>query len=136
MADLLREMFDWVATETSLIRADEWHCGHLPPEGIATCAALLERGGRPTQPTLRGSVGEYLFQVLARGQTYFEGRDLAQQIHAVMGDCAGANLGDWRASVVDAVAEPQFLGFDARARAEFATTYAVRAHRKVDWNEI
>jgi len=134
--DLLRELFDWVATAAALTRSVDWHCGHLPPESVGPMAVLLERGGTPSQPTLRGNVGEYMFQVLAvsgMDGSYFEGRDLAHRIHAVLADRAGINLTDHTVCVVDAVNEPQYLGNDERFRFEFSTNYAVRSLTKAEW---
>jgi hypothetical protein len=136
MADLLREIFDWVATDAALARAVDWHCGHLPTEAVAPMAVLLERGGMPSQPTIRGNVGEYMFQVLTvsgLNGSYMDGRDLAYRVSAVLSDRAGKQLADHTIWVVDAVAGPQFLGMDERFRFQFSQNFAVRAITDDEW---
>ena len=132
---LIQEVFDWVAAETGLIRAVEWHCGYMPPETEGAVAVLLERPGDPMQPRLRHNVGSYGFQVLALGPTgsdYWDAYRLADQIYQVLGDVVGAELGDgtytqqWYAEVIRARSAPYFLGQDERFRFEISTDYDVR----------
>lgn len=134
MANLVKELFDWTWANSGYAPNIMFFCGHLPPEAVNTCAVLLERGGNPSKPLLRGNVGEYAFQVLARGETYMQARLIAQNIHAWLWDRAGMDLGDWQVWVCEAEAEPQFLGFDSRGRYEFSTNYTVRATQKWQWD--
>lgn len=134
--DLLRELFDFVGDTLLLIKATEWHCGHLPPDRTGPCAVLLERGGLPSQPVLRGNVGEYRFQVLTVSGvdgSYFQTRHLAHQIHGLLNDRAGANLGEWHASVISGDSEPYLLSGDLRYRWELSTNYTVRAIPTAVW---
>jgi hypothetical protein len=134
--DLLRELFDWITAELGLIPADEWHCGHLPAEGTGPMAVLLERGGTPDRPILRGTVGEYMFQVLTVGgvgSSYFSTRALAHKIHGLLKDRTGVQLADHTVWVIEAVTEPQFLGGDERFRFEISCNYAVRAITDAAW---
>ena len=137
MAELIKELFDWTAAETGLIPAVEYHCGHFPPSSEGTAeddgAVLLDIGGEESQPVIRGNVGEAMFQVLARGRTYFTADNLAQMLHRVLSDCAGADLGEHQVYVIDAVSRPQMLPLDERMRFEMSTTYLVRFVRKADW---
>ena len=138
MASLLREMFDWIEGQAGLTAALDWHCAELPPEALNTCAALIQRGGEASKPKLRGSVGAYLFQVLARGEpnTNATAQDMADAIHGVLSDRAGIILNDWEVCVVESVSEPQFLGHDARARPEYAANYVVRAFNRAAWAAV
>lgn len=136
MADLLRELFDWVGNTLPLTKAVEWHCGHLPPEATGPMAVLLERGGTPSTPILAGNVGEYVFQVITiagMNGSYFDARDLAQKIHTLMADRAGVQLVDHTAWVIQAITEPQYVGNDERFRFEFSANYAVRSITDDAW---
>lgn len=124
--DLLREFFDYIADGLGLVKAQEIHCGHFPPEGEDTCAVMLDVGGTDSQPILRGNVGEAMFQVLVRGQTYRQAEILAYRIHDFLVARPGANLGGHQAWAFDAVARPQFLPIEERMRFELSTTYIVR----------
>lgn len=134
--DLLRELFDWIGNTIPLTKAVEWHCGHLPPEATGPMAVLLERGGTPDKPITSGNVGEYMFQVLTvagMNGSYFDARTLAHRIHDLLKDRGGLQLADHTVWVIDAVAEPQYLGNDERFRFEFSANYAVRAITDDAW---
>jgi len=131
--DLLRELFDWIANQLVLNRAVEWHCGSLPPETSVPAAVLLERGGIPSLPVLRGNVGERLFQVLTIGTTYFTTRALAVRIHDLLKDLPGVALGDNHAHVIEAVNELQQLAGDERFRFQLSADYAVRDTAPATW---
>jgi len=135
MADLLQELTQYIAAQAGLVIGQDLHAGFFPPEAADLAAVILERGGPRSQPKLRGNVGSYAFQVLARGKTYGTAKQLAQQIDTVLADNAGTdNTGDWQVCVIEAVAAPQFLGYDGKTRPEFSTNYTVRAYEKVAWN--
>jgi len=134
--DLLREVTDWLAGKTGLTLGQDLHAGNLPPEGQDLCAVVLERGGVPAQPRLTGRIGAYALQVLVRGPSYFQARDLAYQLDAWLSDCAGMDLpanSEWAIHVCQGVAAPQFLGFDGRGRPEFSTNYTLRGYEKAAW---
>ena len=134
--DILHELFYWIGAELTLSLADEWHCGHLPAEGVGPMAVLLERGGSSDKPILRGSVGELMFQVLTVGgvgSSYFTTRALAHRIHELLKDRAGVQLDDHTVWVIEAVNEPQFLGGDERFRYEISANYAVRGITDAAW---
>jgi hypothetical protein len=136
--DLLRELFDWVGDTIPLAKADEWHCGAFPPEAADdhAVAVLLERPGTPSLPKLRGNVGEFMFQVLTVGAVNTSRTQvsaLAHRVHDLLQDCAGVNLGEWRASVIEAIQEPYSLGGDERYRFQYSANYAVRAIKTATW---
>lgn len=131
--DLLRELFDWIGNQLLLAKAVEWHCGTLPPETQVPAAVLLERGGIPSAPFLRGNVGERLFQVLTIGATYFTTRALAARIHGLLKDLPGVALGDHHAHVIEAVNELQQLAGDERYRVQLSADYAVRETEPAIW---
>ena len=131
--DLLHELFDWIGDQLLLGKAVEWHCGAFPPETSVPCAVLLERGGIPSAPILRGNVGERLFQVLTIGNTYFTTRALAVRVHDLIRDLPGVALGDNHAHVIEAVNELQQLAGDERYRVQLSADYVVRETVPSQW---
>jgi hypothetical protein len=136
--DILRELFDWIADEAALTENVDWYCGRFRPfhADDAPAATLLARGGDPSKPYLRGNVGEYRFQVLTVGTSsgdYFDADALARSIHAVIGDRPGADLGEYQACVIEALDDPQFLGYDERNRVEISANYVARAIPTAAW---
>ena len=133
---LLKEVFDWVALQTGLIRATEWYCGQMPPETEGAVAVLLDTGGVPMQPGLRHNLCIATFQVLALGPTgsdYWDAYRLAYTIHNVLGDVRHTTLGDgtytptWEADVISADSRPAYIGGDERFRFEISCMYSVSA---------
>ena len=133
---LVKELFDWVTLQTGLVPGVEWQCAYMPVEQDGAFAVLLERPGDPMLPTLRHNLGRFNFQVLSIGPTgsdYWAAYDLARRIFNVMGDRAGAELGDgtytpeWYAEVIEARSAPYYLGGDERFRFEISTDYVVLA---------
>jgi len=142
LGDLLTELTEWVAARTGLVMGADLFAGEFQPfdrdQGdTEALACVMETGGIPSQPTLRGNVGEYNFQVLAVSKvSYFAARDMAWRIHRVMSDMPGIPLEHWTVCVCDAVSPPQTLGFDERTGREFSTNYVVRAYNKAAWAAV
>jgi len=133
---LIREVFDWVAAQTLLVKGVEWHCAYMPVEQDGAHSVILERPSDPIQPRLRHNVGVFGFQILTVGPTgsnYWQCRDQAERIYQVIGDVNGAILGDgtytpeWYADVIAARSQPYYLGGDERYRFEISFDVDVSA---------
>jgi hypothetical protein len=135
--DLLRELTTHIAAVTGLNIGTELHAGNFPALEQERCAVVLAGPGEPSKPVLCGNVGDYAIQVLCRsGTDYFDCLALAEQIDAVLADCAGADLGEWQLHVCEGVTAPQFRGFDDRARWTISTNYTARATNKAAWAAV
>ncbi|MFA4971864.1 MAG: minor capsid protein [bacterium] len=129
MADLLREITQWVATGTGWGIGSKLYGGALPAEEPDEAIVILERGGPPDMYHIDYRVGRFMFQVLARGNTYFTARDDSHAVKACLHELGQQTIGEWEIMSSEAVSAPQFLGFDERGRYEFSTNYEVRALR-------
>jgi len=135
MADLLRELALIIEDRVPLALGAELFAGHIPPDQAITSdvVVLLEGGGTPALPRLRGNVGEYTFDVLAVSRSWADAHAMARAVFDVFGDLPGADLGDWQACVIEAVNEPQFTGFDEKQRTQVYSTYVVRGYHRASW---
>lgn len=137
VADLLREFVTWISVSTGLRigggsapnASDRLYAGHVPPEKPDLAALVREVGGEDQLLTADAArIGRPAFQVLVRGPSFFQARELAWTIHAAIHGAAFEVLGDHTLHVAEAVARPQSLGFDEQRRHLISTTYALRAH--------
>jgi len=74
-----------------------------------------------------------MIQIISRAKTYFEARDDAREIFNVLHGTAGWTLSavapavqDYEAMVIEALADPQYIGQDDKRRYEFSTNYIFR----------
>lgn len=133
MASLLHEFATLIESLTGLVIGADLMVGHIPEDRQDDLVALLQIGGLPSLPRLRGNVGEYAFQVLTRAWRRSDAEGLAKLVHDALGDLPGADLGEWEACVIEGEGVPQFTGFDERQRFLMSSTYAVRGYHKATW---
>jgi len=134
--DLLREFTTWVASQTGMVVSENLWAGHSQEYAPARTAVIMEMPGTPSQPRLRGNVGEYSFQIVSRDEHPIDAHDLALLIHDAIADTPGVDLDEWEVHVCDAVNEPYELGFDSKKRFEWVALYTVRATHKAAWAAV
>ena len=125
-----KELTLYVAAQTGLVvgQSINWlFVGQYAPDRLAV---ILPAGGDPSRPDTMGNVGEFPFQVSSRDLDPNDCHDLALQIHDVLKQCTGFDLGDWFMHTCIGVTEPQPLGYDPKRRFEFSAQYLVHAHAK------
>lgn len=135
MAILLRELALRIEESCALALGVELFAGHIPSKQpiVNDTVVLLEAGGTPALPRLRGNVGEYGFDVLAIARFSADAHAMARTIFDVFADLPGANLGEWEACVIEAVNEPQFTGFDEHQRFQVFSSYTLRGYHRASW---
>lgn len=74
-----------------------------------------------------------MIQVISRAKTYFHARDDAWEIFNVLHGTAGWTFSavapatqDYEGMVIEALADPQYIGQDDKRRYEFSTNYIFR----------
>ena len=98
------------------------------------CVVIQETAGGDTNFWQKDM--EWLqIQVVARGMTYFNARDDARAIHALLHGAAGLTIGvapgtEYIVGAITAVAAPQYIGQDEERRYEFSTNYRVAYYDK------
>jgi hypothetical protein len=127
-----KELTLFVATQTGLVVGQSINWLFVGPYSPDRLAVILPAGGDPSRPDTMGNVGELPFGVNSRDLDPNDAHDLALQIHAVLKQCTGADLGDWFMHTCIGLTEPQPIGYDPKRRFEWSAQYLVHAHVKTE----
>jgi hypothetical protein len=131
---MLKEICQWIEANSTFVLGTTLQCGHRTPSAPDRCVVVQETGGGDTnfdQPDM-----EWIqVQVVTRGETYFNARDDARTIHALLHGAAGITIGTAPATqyiigAITAVNPPQYIGQDDTRRFEFSTNYRVALYNK------
>jgi len=106
--------------------------GFRPQKAPDSCVVLLETAGGESNYYVRDL--EFLHvQVVVRGRTLFEARNLARKIHAVLHGVAGVTVGIsptfYFVGGITAISIPQYIGQDDNRRFEMSTNYRVAYYK-------
>ena len=124
--NLIRELATWLANKTGLVIDTDLFAGFMPPEEQDNAAVLLDRGGLPQGGAGNGRIGGYALQVLVRNTSYQEAKRISYLIYGYLHKAAQRiDLGENFLFNAEAIAYPQFLGYDSRGRDEFSTNYTL-----------
>ena len=131
---MIKEFCDWIETQTAFILGTTLQAGHREQGAPDRCVVVQETGGGDTnydQPDMEW----LMIQVVARGESYFNARDDAKTIHALLHGAAGITIGTAPATqyiigAITAVNPPQYIGQDDERRYEFSTNYRVAYYNK------
>ncbi len=132
ISDFFKPLVAYVDTNlAALTLGTNLFAGDRPLDAPDACVALYERGGG----TSFESIGmlSIRIQVLTRGLTYFEARDLAFTVYNLLHGMAGVDLpvltsGEaWTINTCRAPTLPQLLGRDETGRTEITANYVFEA---------
>jgi hypothetical protein len=129
---MLKELCDWIDANSAFTLGTTLQCGHRVEGAPDRCAVVQETGGGDTNFDQVDMEWDQI-QVVTRGETYFDARDDARAIHAILHGAAGIEFGSsptiYRATIT-AVNAPQYIGQDETRRFEFSTNYRVALYNK------
>ena len=129
---MLKEISEWLVTKLPTLTIGGnlqvgWHDIGAP----VRCHTLTETGG-PGDWYIDGKI-DCTIQVTTRAATYQNARDDAWQIYNLLQGTAGWQIPAlvsggqaYMAMSIEALAAPQFLGFDEKGAFEFTTNYIFR----------
>ncbi len=131
ISDFFKPIVAYVDAQTTLTLDTDLFPGDRPLDAPDACVGLYERGGATSYESL--GMLSIRIQVLARGKTYFEARDLAFLVYNVLHGMAGVDLPvltsgeSWTINTCRAPTLPQLLGRDETGRTEFTANYIFEA---------
>ncbi|MFA5456873.1 MAG: minor capsid protein [Synergistaceae bacterium] len=122
---LLKEICDYIDTNTSLTVGTYLFAG-AAPSGIAdTHVIVIESGGSPDQ--YLADYQEKTIQVLSKSADYFDALANAEVVYAALHCKRGITLGSFYANVIEAITLPQSVGQDEKGLFVLSTNYVLRA---------
>jgi len=126
---MIKEIAKFIASKTSFVIGTTLQVGHRTQDAPARCNVVLESAGGALNFDLPDFVGK-MIQVISRAKTYFDARDDAWEIFNVLHGTAGWTLSavspatqNYGAMVIEALADPQYIGQDDTRRFEFSCNY-------------
>ena len=129
---MLKEICDWIDANSAFTLGTTLQCGHRLASAPDRCAVVQETGGGETNFDQRDMEWVQI-QIVTRGETYFDARDDARTLHALIHGAAGVEFGSspntYRATIT-AVNPPQYIGQDETRRYEFSTNYRVALYNR------
>lgn len=134
---MLRELAEYIASETPLVISVDLFAGHRPVGAIDRCVTLLERTPA-VQSFAVSHIRTHFVQVLTRATSYFSGETLALSVHdEVFGKLnAGITLPAIASGSDEFLVNscsgdrPAWLGEDEEHRHEFSANYVFRLELK------
>jgi hypothetical protein len=129
---MIKEFCDWIEDSSAFVCGTTLQVGHRAPDAPDRCAVVQETAGGDTN-FYQQDMEWMQVQVVTRGKTYFNARDDARTIHALLHGAAGVDIGSsptfYRVTIT-AVNPPQYIGQDETRRYEFSTNYRVALYNK------
>jgi len=131
---MLKELAQYIEDHSAFVIGTTLQVGHREQTAPDRCVVIQETAGGDTNFWQKDM--EWLqVQVVARGKTYFNARDDARAIHALLHGAAGLTIGlapatEYIVGAITAVAAPQYIGQDEERRYEFSTNYRVAYYDK------
>jgi hypothetical protein len=127
MADLVREVVDYVAANSDFTVDVDLFDGYFPPEKADTAVAIIDAPGVAEGVAPLRTVGQYTIQVLSRAFSRPTAKTNAATIQALLHGMAVVVLGEWTVHYGQASQSAYPLGHDTRRRWEFTQHFVLRA---------
>mgnify|MGYP006921350691 CR=1 FL=1 len=129
---MIKELADYIEDNSTFVVGTTLQVGHREQGAPDRCVVIQETGGGDSNFWQHDM--EWLqIQIIARGKTYFNARDDARAVHAILNGAAGIDIGSgatiYHASIT-AINPPQYIGQDDTRRYEFSTNYRVAYYNK------
>jgi len=131
---MIKELAQYIEDHSAFVIGATLQVGHREQDAPDRCVVIQETAGGDTN--FWQTDMEWLqIQVVARGVTYFNARDDARTIHALLHGAAGLTIGvapatEYIIGAITAVAPPQYIGQDEELRYEYSTNYRVAYYDK------
>lgn len=128
---MIKEIVEFIEDRTSFVVGTDLFMGHREPANPDRCQVVLESAGGAVYGEIPDRVDKNV-QVISRGRSYMDARDDAFEIYEALHGTAGWNAPlltsgyNYFYYVIDALADPQYIGQDERGMYEFSTNYIFR----------
>ncbi len=129
---MIKQLCQWIEDNSAFLIGTTLQAGHREQDAPDRCVVVQEPSGGDTN-FWQTDMEWVMVQVIARGLTYFNARDDARAIHAILHGAAGIEFGtspDIYVATITAMNPPQYIGQDERRRYEFSTNYRVAVYNK------
>ena len=133
---MIKEIAKFIESKTSFMIGTDLFVGHRNQDSPDQCQVILESGGGKPFFDIPDRIDKTI-QIISRAKTYFTARDDAWEIFDALHGTAGWSISavapatqDYEAQVIEAIADPQYIGQDEKLRYEFSTNFIVKIKDK------
>ena len=132
---MLPEIALFVQSKTSFVIGTDLFYGFRRSSDPDRCQVIQEATGSPLEAQLKDRVDKTI-QIVSRAKQYGEARSDAWEIFSVIHGTFGWTLSghtpgvEYLCEVIEANADPQYIGKDEKGRYEFVTNYIFKIQNK------